>query len=536
LVSHGKAPIAACLENSSSHDSSVVEPAGPDPAVNSREEKLPCESSGAGDRRAAPAALEEGFDLANAVVQSAQDAIICLTLDGMTLSWNAAAERIFGHTAAEVTNRSFSLVVSPEDWPELLRDLIGVAAGTHVPPRAVSCLRKNGSSVAVCIGLSPVRYPSGEVLGAAVIARQADSLARDEHELRDSNKQLSETVRNLEQRNREMNFVQQLSTLLQSCLTATEAHMVLDQSLPKLFPSATGALFEWNTSVNLLEATVKWGQPRPNNAVFSPEECWALRSGRVHRVADPSTPLLCPHLSRLSSANSICAPLVASGETLGVLTVQGGPYELGQPADLQQRLLATRQQLVETLAGHIALALANLRLRESLRAQSIRDPVSGLFNRRYLDETLPREIHRASRDGRNLAIIMCDLDRFKSFNDSYGHAAGDTLLRSFGDLVARIVRAGDIACRYGGDEFVLILLDTSRDTAERRAELLLREFRRIVIQFGDMFLNPGALSLGVSAFPVHGTAAAALLRVADEALYRAKAEGGNRVAMAKPSE
>ncbi|MGB7186912.1 MAG: GGDEF domain-containing protein, partial [Candidatus Acidiferrales bacterium] len=154
----------------------------------------------------------------------------------------------------------------------------------------------------------------------------------------------------------------------------------------------------------------------------------------------------------------------------------------------------------------------------------------------YLDETLPREIHRASRDGRNLAIIMCDLDRFKSFNDSYGHAAGDTLLRSFGDLVARIVRAGDIACRYGGDEFVLILLDTSPDTAERRAELLLREFRRIVIQYGDMFLNPGALSLGVSAFPAHGTAAAALLRVADEALYRAKAAGGNRVAMAEPAE
>lgn len=503
---------------------------------NSREQKLQCESSRAVDPRPVSAALEEGFDLANAVIQSAEDAIICLTLDGMALSWNAAAERIFGYTTAEVTNRSFSLVVSPEDWPELLRDLIDVAAGTHVPPRRIACVHREGSFIAVSIALSPLRSAPGHVAGAGVIARPMDALPCEEHELHDANKQLSETVRNLEQRNREMNFVQQLSTLLQSCLTATEAHMVLDQSLPKLFPSATGALFEWNTSVNLLEATVKWGQPPLNDAVFSPEECWALRSGRVHRVADPSTPLLCPHLSRLSSANSICAPLVASGETLGVLTVQGGPYELGQPADLQQRLLATRQQLVETLAGHIALALANLRLRESLRAQSIRDPVSGLFNRRYLDETLPREIHRASRDARNLAIIMCDLDRFKSFNDSYGHAAGDTLLRSFGDLVARIVRAGDIACRYGGDEFVLILLDTSPDTAERRAELLLREFRRIVIQYGDMFLNPGALSLGVSAFPAHGTAAAALLRVADEALYRAKAEGGNRVAMAEPSE
>jgi diguanylate cyclase (GGDEF)-like protein/PAS domain S-box-containing protein len=479
-------------------------------------------------------AFRESFELATALVQSAEDAIICLTADGIVLSWNPAAERIYGYTAAEVINRSFSLVVSPESWDEFLSDLNAIAAGTRTHARRMACVCKAGVLVALSVGLSPIKHASGDVAGAAVIAREIDSLEREDHELRGANKVLSDTVRSLEQRNREMNFVQQLSTLLQACLTAAEAHMVLDQSLPKLFPAGSGALFEWNTSVNLLEATVKWGQSPLSDAVFSPEECWALRGGRVHRVADPSTPLLCPHLSRLSSATSICAPLVASGETLGVLTVLGSPYELSQPSDIQQRLLAARQQLVETLAGHIALALANLRLRENLRAQSIRDPVSGLFNRRYLDETLPREIHRASRDGRNLGIIMCDLDRFKAFNDAYGHAAGDTLLRSFGDLVGKVVRAGDIACRYGGDEFVLILLDTSAETAERRAELLLREFRRIVIQYGDMFLNPGALSLGVSAFPTHGTAASALLRVADEALYRAKADGGNRAVMGQP--
>jgi diguanylate cyclase (GGDEF)-like protein/PAS domain S-box-containing protein len=468
------------------------------------------------------------FDWAAASVESAADAIICLKPDATVARWNAAAERIYGYTSAEAMRRPFSFVVPPENWPEFVRHLSDVAAGVHVPPCRLTCVRKEGF-VPLSIGLSPVRDGSGRIVGATVIAREIGSPDEEGRELAEANKRLSETVRSLEQRNREMNFVQQLSTLLQACLTAAEAHMVLDQSLPKLFPAGSGALFEWNTSVNLLEATVKWGQSSPSQAVFSPEECWALRSGRVHRVADPSTPLLCPHLSRLNLANSICAPLVASGETLGVLTVQSGPYELSLPSEVQQRILAARQQLVETLAGHIALALANLRLRESLRAQSIRDPVSGLFNRRYLDETLPREIHRASRDNRNLGIIMCDLDGFKGFNDAYGHAAGDTLLRSFGDLVGKVVRAGDIACRYGGDEFVLILLDTSLDTAQRRAELLLREFRRIVIQYGDMFLNPGALSLGVSAFPAHGTAAGALLRVADEALYRAKGEGGNRV-------
>ena len=501
------------MERGPQHESTRIE-AGPDPVLR----------------------LDRPFQFAAAIVESAEDAIVCLTLDGIVLSWNGGAERTYGYAAAEAVNRSFSLVFPQEDWPAFLRDVGNVAAGSRVPLRRVTCTRREGVGVAVGVALSPIRHPSGYVAGVAVIAREIESQQHEEEVLRSANRQLSETVRNLEQRNREMNIVQQLSSLLQACLTAAEAHLVLNQSLPKLFPAGTGALFEWNTSVNLLEATVKWGQPPLHEAVFSPEECWALRSGHVHRVADPASPLLCPHLSRLNSVNSICAPLVASGETLGVLTVQGGPYELSQPADAQQRLLSARQQLVETLAGHIALALANLRLREGLRAQSIRDPVSGLFNRRYLDETLPREIHRASRDGRDLGIIMCDLDHFKAFNDTYGHAAGDTLLRSFGELVARVVRAGDIACRYGGDEFVLILLDTSLETAERRAELLLREFRRIVIQYGDMFLNPGALSLGVGAFPAHGASAAALLRVADEALYKAKAEGGNRAVLGSPAE
>lgn len=473
------------------------------------------------------------FDLAAALIDSADDAIVCLTLDGVVLTWNSAAEHVFGYTSAEAVNRSLSFAFSIQDWSAFLRDLASAASGSRSLLRSITCVSKEGDPVALSASLSAVRHPSGYVAGIALIARQAGSSVSEESALRDANAHLCETIRNLEQRNREMNFVQQLSTLLQACLTADEAHLVLAQSLPKLFPAGTGAVFEWNTSVNLLEATVKWGQPPLSEGVFTPEECWALRSGRVHRVADPASPLLCPHLSRLNSANSICAPLIASGETLGILTVQGCPYEAGQSAEVQQRVLSARQQLVETLSGHIALALANLRLRENLRAQSIRDPVSGLFNRRYLDETLPREIHRAERDGRNLGIIMCDLDSFKSFNDAHGHAAGDTLLRTFGELVARVVRAGDIACRYGGDEFVLILLDTSLETAERRAELLLREFRRIAIQYGESFLNPGSLSLGVSAFPTHGNAASNLLRVADDALYRAKAEGGNRVIMGK---
>jgi len=479
---------------------------------------------------------DRNCDLPAAILHSAEDAVIGLALDGTIVSWNPAAERLFGHSPHEAVSQPFSIVLGPEASAEVIRLLSHLAEGKRFPARELECTRKDAAPIFCSVSISPITSPSAEIIGASIIAREAAPLHPSERELRHANKTLSETVRALEQRNREMNIVQQLSTLLQTCLSPAEAHDVLDKSLPKLFPSGAGALFEWNNSVNLLEASAKWGQPLFGESVFTPEQCWALRRGQVHCVADPSAPVLCAHLSRLSSANSICAPLLAAGETLGVLSVQGSPYELSLSKDVQQRLLSARQQLVEMLAGHIALALANLKLRESLRAQSIRDAVSGLFNRRYLDETLPREIHRASRNGRDLGIIMCDLDNFKSFNDTYGHAAGDTLLKSFGDLVGKVVRAGDIACRYGGDEFVLILLDTPLETAKRRAELLEREFSRTVIQYGDMFLNPGALSLGVSAYPMHGTNAGALLRVADEALYRAKNAGGKRVILGQRAD
>lgn len=470
------------------------------------------------------------------IVESCGDAIIGATLDGVIVSWNRGATRIYGYTGEEAVGCPLSLVLPSVHGSDLVHLIEHVATDRRTSPGETICLRKDGKEVSVLMSISPIRSPEGRIAGVSAIARETLGATGEAAELRRANEELARIVRSLEQRTREMNLVQQLSTLLQTCLTAEEAHPVLEQSLAKLFPAGSGALFERNSSVNLLEASIKWGESRLAEAVFEPEECWALRRGHVHRVADPTTPLLCPHLSRVAPASSICAPLVASGETLGVLSVQGSPYELGQPKETQERILAERQQLTETVAGHIALALANLKLRESLRSQSIRDAVTGLFNRRYLDETLLREIHRASRDGKNLGLIMCDLDCFKAFNDTYGHAAGDSLLKAFGDLVGKIVRAGDIACRYGGDEFVLILMDASLDTAKRRAELLEREFKRVVIRHEDMFLNPGSLSLGVSAYPVHGAGAAALLRVADEALYRAKAAGGNRLVLGQNPE
>jgi diguanylate cyclase (GGDEF)-like protein len=184
----------------------------------------------------------------------------------------------------------------------------------------------------------------------------------------------------------------------------------------------------------------------------------------------------------------------------------------------------------------ISLALANLRLREVLRSQSIRDPLTGLFNRRYMEEALARDLRRAARNEECVAVLMFDIDQFKQFNDTFGHHAGDTVLRALGDLLSRQTRGQDIACRYGGEEFVVLLAGTSIDDARKLAELLRHELKQLTVQHAGQVLGRISASIGISAFPGHATTAEELLRAADQALYRAKAQGRDRVVVAIPAK
>ena len=471
--------------------------------------------------------------LHTAVVNSALDAIIAMSTAGVIVSWNAGAEHLYGYSAEEAIGRSFCALVPLNRLDEFLHFLDCAHKGEPLPPSETVHVRKGGGRASVFLSVSPIRNGEGLIAGVSAICREINEPSAREQELRRTSETLAEAVRNLQQQNSQMNLVQQLSESLESCCHLDEAYSVLKRFLPKLFPASSGALFEWKAELDLLEASASWGEKALQDTIFSSEECRAMRRGQPHVVVGANSPVRCPHLIQLTQANTICAPLNGSGETLGVLCVRGSPYELSQPREAQERLSESRKRVVETIAGHIALTLTNLRLRERLRAQSIRDPVTGLFNRRYLDETLPRELHRAARDRKRLSLIMCDIDRFKQFNDANGHIAGDNLLRSFGELVQKTVRAGDIACRYGGDEFVLLLLDTPWETAKHRAELLQREFERLLVPLGEKSLSPGTLSAGISVHPEHGLTPTALLEAADQALYRNKSASGSPGMIAK---
>jgi diguanylate cyclase (GGDEF)-like protein len=218
--------------------------------------------------------------------------------------------------------------------------------------------------------------------------------------------------------------------------------------------------------------------------------------------------------------------LLAQGETIGLLHIQG-------LKDCTPELAEPLQTLSVTVGDHISLALANIRLRETLHHQVVHDALTGLFNRRYLEETLEREIFRGRRKGVSLGLIMLDLDHFKRFNDTYGHEAGDNLLRTLGGFLEKHVRREDVACRYGGEEFVLILAEASQEIVCQRAEEIRREFPKVPVRYRGQALESVTLSLGVAMFPEHGATGRDVLRAADDAMYRAKAQGRDRVVVAE---
>jgi diguanylate cyclase (GGDEF)-like protein len=220
-------------------------------------------------------------------------------------------------------------------------------------------------------------------------------------------------------------------------------------------------------------------------------------------------------------------PLIAQGETLGVFHLRPVP-----PTEAQTPpLAAVKDQLAVTVGEDLALALANLRLRETLRSQAIRDPLTGLFNRRYLEETMGRELNRVKRQGIPLGVIMMDLDHFKQYNDTFGHSAGDELLSALGILLKSLIRGEDIACRYGGEEFLLILPGASLEIALERAENVRQAVKEMHLHHQG--LKPATLSLGVAVFPDHGDTGLQLIQSADTALYRAKHAGRDRVMAAQ---
>ncbi|MBI5643761.1 MAG: diguanylate cyclase [Deltaproteobacteria bacterium] len=348
-------------------------------------------------------------------------------------------------------------------------------------------------------------------------------------EFQKANEQLTVWAKELEQYNHENKLLSQMVDYLQICVTSGEAYATITKMLVQLFPADSGALFIFKASRNFLEVMAVWGDAPPKAQMFMPDECWALRRGQPHTVENISLDMQCQHAQDETFTGYLCMPMMAHGETLGILHLRIGKYSAVQNA---KQYLDAKQRLLSNVGERIALALSNLKLRETLRSLSIRDPLTGLFNRRYMEEFLEIELSRAERKKTPIGVIMIDVDHFKRFNDTFGHKAGDIVLQELGVLMQRHIRKSDIPCRYGGEEFILILPEASLEITAQRAERLRESAKSLQLTHEQQSLGPISISLGVAIFPDNGLTGGSVVKAADAALYTAKQAGRDRVCVA----
>jgi diguanylate cyclase (GGDEF)-like protein len=353
-----------------------------------------------------------------------------------------------------------------------------------------------------------------------------------ENSLREARDQLTDSLRDARLRAAELNQLTELGQLLQSCITESEAYLLISAALARLLPECSGALYAMSPANHRAELIREWGNTPPIEKIFEPTECWAVRRGHTHNGNRSSSPIQCSHLKPGECPNAVCIPFTAQGEIFGILVLLRNQAKLRLVGDVPPNALAKTRRMGAAVAEQMALTLANLRLRNALRDQAIRDPLTGLFNRRYLQETLERELQRAARKDRPVAVMMLDLDHFKRCNDEFGHETGDAVLRAVGEFLRN--RTEDIACRYGGEEFVVILPEASQEHAFQRAQQIREGIKRLEITL-EPRLNPVTVSIGLACSSSNLFDSTHLLEAADAALYQAKRDGRDRVAIHQPS-
>ncbi len=478
------------------------------------------------EQKKAEASLRESEARLRSIFDTASDAIIVFDEVGLIESFNPACERIFGYQSAELRDSNVRMLV-----PQVAFEHGEVTSAGHSESAArrfhggpVECVarRKDGQPLAVEITINEMTTAAGRRFAGTL--RDISIRRRVEESARRLNAELTLTITELEEINRENRVLSEMRDMLQTCHSVEEVYLVARQFLGKLMPDVSGALFMLDARNELLEAVVGWGDPALQDVVFSPDACWALRRGRAYLVAAADEGLGCNHLATMPEHGFVCVPLTAQGDTLGVLHLQPGSCGTGGDQGMSEKM----ERLARTLSEHVSLAVANVRLRESLRIQATKDGLTGLFNRRFMEEILERELRRALRKKRQLAVFMVDIDHFKRINDLFGHEVGDLVLREVAACLRESIRQEDFACRYGGEEFVLVLPESNIDALMPRAATILDAVGGLAINHHGQPIGQVTVSIGMAAAPQHGSTVLDLVRAADQALYAAKHGGRNQ--------
>lgn len=462
------------------------------------------------------------------LLDAVPEGIFAVSANGRICYANAHAAAQFRCERRELLKRPIEDLVPEDARSTHVRARRGYLERPKLRPMAsgieVRALRRDGTTFPAAISLNHVRI--GRRRQILCVVRDISEQHAVQRAMLDTNERLTRGLAEIQQRAADLAALTEMGELLQCCASEAELHRVVVDTACRIAPGSSGALYLSRRGQSVLHVASSWGcEWNHSTAVLEQHACWALRRGRLHRAGPGATIARCEHVPADSLFHHVCVPMVAHSDNLGVLAVS-------TPDEALARELADgyKRQVVQTLASQAALGLANLRLREQLRAESRSDPLTGLYNRRHFEDCMVRERLRAKRVGREFALLAIDIDRFKAINDRYGHAAGDDVLRAVGRTIRDCVRASDTAYRIGGEEFVVLLPDTDEHGALVVAESLRNAIAAASIAMPHGLRTTVTVSIGVAALhPSSPVPWRELVACADRALYAAKAAGRNTV-------
>lgn len=455
------------------------------------------------------------------VLRHSSDAVVISDASRKTLWVNPAFTEQTGYATSDVAGKEpGSVLQGAETDPETARQIDLACLQRREIRVDIRNYTKAGQPFWVDLKVTPVHDSTGR--HTHFISTMRDITERKVLEEQNEEMRHAEALRQSERQ-----LLALTSEWLYSAKSFDELLMVIKRAMHTLIPEADGALYVYDDSRSMLELAASWGCNPDFTQHILPDDCWALRRGRAYAYGQKPIQFACDHVHK-SDTPYFCLPIIAHGETIGLMhIVFDGFEENGLMRHMRDEVLRNRWDISLICGEQISLAVANVRLRQELHEKSLRDPLTGLWNRRWFMDHAQRETVIAARDKRDLALISVDVDHFKQFNDCFGHDAGDLVLMEVGRIMTRHGGPQIHPCRIGGEEFILLCIDHDQKAAEAQAEALRIAISQAQITAMGKALPQITISAGLALLGRDGSDLQSLMLAADKGLYMAKAAGRN---------
>jgi len=454
-------------------------------------------------------------------IENAPIGMAIISPEGYFIHANRTMQDILGYSDQELRQKTILEITHQEDVA-MTRDAMNqlIKGNLRISHQEKRYLQKDGNIIWAMVSASLIRDDNGKPVNFIMQMKDVSDRVQNEEKMRKLNEKTMETLNELKLLEHDENLLNKLNRALQICITAEEAYPRINLIAQDLFPDLNGGLAVFNKETKQMETIIQWGKTPLLTKIFIPMDCFAIREGNTNLIEDPEKSIACGHYLKPPSGGSIALPLIVHNELIGVLHLW---------TEKGEKLSQHQQDIAASFANIVKLALANINLRTSLSELSLHDSLTDLYNRRYLNDILLRELIRLAREKNTLCLAMLDIDNFKNFNDTYGHLAGDEALKLIGKLLRNSFRDSDIAFRFGGEEFVVVLLNTDLKNSFAKMEQFCEKVRKTPIAYKDKQLPAITISIGLAEAPKHGGTIDDILKAADHALYAAKQAGKDQV-------